>query len=278
MTEGVQNRLKLLLENVGDMALKRRARELITGLDPQPGENILDLGCGDGFYLYLLSNLDIKLKLTGSDYEATNFASVRRNLKENNIRLVRGDLMGKLPFKDNTFDKIVMAEVAEHLPDDVKGFKEIKRILKPGGIICLSVPNANYPLFWDPVNWILEHQFRTHIKQGFLAGFWFNHIRLYTPQQLKKNVQKSGLKVEEIKTTTWWCLPFNHYLINIVARLLWGGKLSANISTAINKYETHPQKPVVIDFVFKLINQFDKLNDFYQPKDRGVGVVIKAVK
>ena len=38
-----------------------------------------------------------------------------------------------------------MSEVAEHLSSDIKGLKEVYRVLKPGGIIALTVPNKNYP-------------------------------------------------------------------------------------------------------------------------------------
>ncbi len=63
----IQTKLEKLLENVGDMSLKRRARRIIEQLNPQTGEKIMDLGCGTGYYLYLLSNLGINLNLVGLD-------------------------------------------------------------------------------------------------------------------------------------------------------------------------------------------------------------------
>lgn len=278
MKEKIAKKLKILLDGVGDMALKRRARFLIEGIDPQDGERILDLGCGDGFYLYLLSNLGVDIKLEGSDLEKANLESARRNLKSKQIKLIQGDLMQKLPFKDNYFEKIVMSEVAEHLPDDIKGLKEARRVLKPGGVILLSVPNANYPFLWDPVNWVLERTTGKHVKTGFWAGLWFNHIRLYTPKRIKGVMEKAGFRIEEIKSTTFWCLPFNHHVVNIVARLLWGGKLSPNFSAALNKYESNAKRPFVISLMFSFVNAIDSLNDLYSPKNSGVGVLVKASK
>ncbi len=278
MTNKAKKHLEILLSSVGDMALKRRARKLIEGIDPQPNDNILDLGCGDGFYLHLLSSLHMKVKLTGSDYEKISLDAARRNLKNKKIPLLVGDLMKKLPFKDSAFDKIVMSEVAEHLPDDLKGFKEIYRILKPGGILCLSVPNANYPFLWDPVNYCLEYLFKTHIKSGFWAGLWFGHIRLYKPDQIRGVVEKAGFNVEKVQSLTWWCLPFNHCLVNLVARFLWGGKLSPQVASSLNKYEKKDNKPWFIRFAFGIVNRIDSLNDFYQPVDRGVGIFLKATK
>ena len=48
--------LNKLLSNVGDMSLKRRANKIIDGLDLKPEDKIVDVGCGDGFFLYLLSH------------------------------------------------------------------------------------------------------------------------------------------------------------------------------------------------------------------------------
>lgn len=278
MNKVASKKLEDLLESVGDMALKRRAREIIDGINPRNGDKVLDLGCGDGFYLFLLSNLGFNLELVGSDFDQLGLEAAKRNLKNEKISFTRGDLMKRLPFASNEFDKIILSEVAEHLPDDLKGLKEVRRVLKPGGTLCISVPNANYPLFWDPVNWIAERIFGVHIKSGFWAGLWFNHIRLYRPEQLRHVIGKAGFKIKELRSLTWWCLPFNHYLVNLVARLLWGGKLSPKLVSSINKYEKNPQRMLLITLVFKIVNALDHLNDFYQPQNCGVGVFAKVQK
>ena len=279
MEKPIEKRLELLLENTGDMALKRRARNIITNTNPQKGESILDVGCGDGYYLHLLSNLGIQnLKLTGTDFDKDGLKSAKRNLKNKKITLVWSDLMTKTPFRSNSFDKIVMSEVAEHLPDDVKCLKEVYRILKPGGTLCLSVPNANYPLLWDPVNKVLEFLTGRHIKSGFWAGLWNMHIRLYKPEQIKNVLQKAGFKVLQTKALTFWCLPFNHYLVNLTARAIHSGSLSPELKAAVNKYEKDPKRPLYLNFAFWLANTVDRLNDVIPHKTSGVGVFVVATK
>lgn len=279
MEKPIENRLELLLQNTGDMALKRRARNIITNVNPQKGESILDVGCGDGYYLHLLSNLGIQnLKLTGTDFDKDGLKSAKRNLKNKKITFVWSDLMTKTPFRSNSFDKIVMSEVAEHLPDDVKCLKEVFRILKPGGTLCLSVPNAHYPLLWDPVNKVLESLSGRHIKSGFWAGLWNMHIRLYKPEQIKKVLQKAGFKVLQTKALTFWCLPFNHYIVNLTARAIHSGSLSPELKAAVNKYEKTPKRPLYLNFAFWLANTVDKLNDIFPHKTSGVGVFVVATK
>ncbi len=273
----LNQRLDILLENTGDMALKRRARKIIIAVDPQKNEKILDIGCGDGYYLHLLSNSGVPLSLTGTDYDEIGLAKARKNLGKK-IPLHQGDLMKKLPFKNGQFDKATMSEVAEHLPDDVKGLKEVHRILKKGGTLVLTVPCQNYPFLWDPINWLLEHTTGKHIKSGFFAGLWNQHERLYKPEELRKVVEKAGFKVETLETMTWWSLPFNHYIVNLIARLLAHGNLDESTKASLSKFTKSPKRPWYLNIAFGFVNQLDKANDVWHPKERGVGVFVKATK
>ncbi len=278
MTTKQLQKLEKLLDHVGDIALRRRARRMIRDLDPKPGDKILDVGCGDGFYLFLLSHLGIKLSLYGTDFDPLALKSAKINLKDKKIPLKQADLMKKLPFKDKFFNKVVMSEVAEHLPNDVKGIKEVARVLKPGGILCLTVPNANYPFLWDPVNKILETFSGNHIKEGFWAGLWFNHIRLYTVNQIKQVVEKANLQVEAAEALTFWCLPFNHHIVNMGARVVYAKNTSEKIVQAVSKYEVDKPLSPSVKAIFGIFRLVDRLNDFYQPKNQGAGVYVKAIK
>ena len=273
----LNKKMKNVLRNTGDMALKRRAKNIIEGLELKNGDKILDVGCGDGYYLHLLSNLGLNLKLVGTDDDELGLKKAKTNLNKN-IKLVQADLMKNLPFKHSLFDKIVMSEVAEHLLNDLKGLREVNRVLKPGGILVLTVPNHNYPFLWDPINWLLENLLGKHVKSGFFAGIWNQHERLYAPKQIRKVVEKAGFRVSAVESLTFWCLPFNHYIVNLVARLLAHGNLSEKSRSSLSKYTKDPKRSLLLDIAFGFVNMLDKLNDFWQPKDRGVSVFVKAVK
>lgn len=269
--------VKQLLENTGDMALKRRAINIVAGLKLKKGDKILDIGCGDGYYLHLLKNLDLGLDLAGTDYDEPGLKKARENLGRE-IPLKKGDLLKKLPFESESFDKVVMSEVAEHLSNDIKGLEEVYRVLRKGGTLVLTVPNHNYPFLWDPLNWLLEKLFNFHIKSGFFAGLWNQHMRLYKPHEIRSVVEEAGFKVIEVKSLTWWCLPFNHYLVNLVARGLAHGAFSKGVNHSLSKYTKNPKRPFYLNFAFTLVNALDKLNDLYQPENYGVSVFIKAKK
>lgn len=275
LSKHIQIKLKKLLDSVGDMSLKRRARRIIEELNPRQDEKIVDLGCGTGYYLFLLSSLGVKLQLTGFDYDEKALDEAGTSLSKRDIEFVSGDLH-KMPFKDSSFDKAVASEVLEHVKDDGKVLKEIYRILKPNGVLVISVPSQNYPLFWDPINWILQHLFHTHIKSGFFSGFWSGHLRLYNLGELKRKFESVGFAVEEAEELTFWCLPFNHYLVNVVARLLYDIKISPKIADKLSKFK-QTKKPFVFDLAFRSVNLVDGLNEIF-PQKHGVNIFIKARK
>lgn len=275
LSKHIQDRLEKLLSSVGDMSLKRRARRIIEELNPKTGERIVDLGCGTGYYLFLLSNLGVKLNLTGFDYDGKAINEAQGLMYGNDIKFVKGDLH-KMPFKDKSFDKIVMSEVLEHVENDEKVLQEVYRILKQDGVLTISVPSTNYPFLWDPTNWMLQHFFRIHIKKGFFSGIWNNHLRLYSIQAFKNKFSRVGFKIEIAEELTFWCLPFNHYLVNLVARLLYDVKISSQIADKISKFKSN-KKPLLFDLAFRLVNWLDKLNEIF-PQKHGVNIFIKVRK
>lgn len=275
LSKPIQDRLEKLLSNVGDMSLKRRARKIIENINPKEGERIIDLGCGTGYYLFLLSNLGIKLNLTGFDYNSKAINEAKDLLNVKKMKFFTGDLHN-IPFENKSFDKAVMSEVLEHVGNDQKVLKEVYRILKPNGVLVISVPSINYPFLWDPINYILQHFFSTHIKTGFFSGLWSGHLRLYSLSELRKKIKKADFTIEVEEELTYWCLPFNHYLVNAVARLLYDVKISPKIADNLSKFKG-TKKPMLIDLAFRFINWVDRLNEIF-PQKNGVNVFTKARK
>lgn len=99
-------------------------KELLDSLPPY--STVLDIGCGNGKNMLYRKDL----KMTGLEYsEALCEICINRGLK-----VIQGDARS-LPFKDATFDAIIMIAVIHHIPPDehYKVLNEIQRVLKPGG-------------------------------------------------------------------------------------------------------------------------------------------------
>jgi ubiquinone/menaquinone biosynthesis C-methylase UbiE len=270
------SKLEKMLNNVGDMALKRRARTILTSLDIKDTDQVLDAGGGDGYYTKLVSELT-NAPITLYDFDENALNSARKNLAGKDIKILQGGVE-KMPFPDNSFDKIILTEVMEHVPDEHAGFKELYRILKPGGLLAMTVPNYNFPFFWDPVNWIMQNIFNHPIKhsifEDFFAGIWYGHTRLYHVDELRHKLESHKFLVKDMQAVTHYSLPFQHYILNIMARLLYGGKMSNERVEAVSKFETQkePKRPFIIKVGFWLFNLVDKPNNNVSLSESSVSV------
>jgi hypothetical protein len=95
---------------------------------------------------------------------------------------------------------------------------------------------------------------------------------------LEKVVEKAKLKVEVAEAVTFWCLPFNHHIVNLGARVVYAPGTSDKIVQAVSKYEVNQPLSPLVKFVFGIFRLVDRLNDLYQPKNSGAGVFVKAIK
>jgi len=258
-----EDQIARLVANEADMAYKRRVMLFLRWLDPQPHDKILDAACGRGFVLNFVRAVS-ECGLVGQDIEYNYVRQAHAQLIGRTVHLLNGDLC-RLPFADRSFDKVILAEVLEHLRDDRAGLAEAARVARPGGLILISVPNARYPFWWDPINKTLETLFGTHIAKGPLAGIWANHVRLYTRDEIVTLVRDAGLQVEEERYLVHYCFPFIHNIVYGLGKpLLESGLLPAGLSNAASRYRLDGQagsrfNPVNVGLW--LFNRVDRLND-----------------
>src|ERR1017187_9694168 len=106
------------------------------------GSKVLDLGCGHGRIVEILVEKVPSLDIVGVDMTRNlldNF-TVKSGANESKIDLICGDIT-KLPLADNGFDAVVSSRVFQYLPDPVLGVREAFRVLKPGGVFVVAIPN-----------------------------------------------------------------------------------------------------------------------------------------
>ena len=105
----------------------------------RPSDDCLDLGCGDGSSCgpWLTANARSYL---GVDVSGEAIVRARaRGLDAQKIADI-----GELPFQTGTFGAVICTEVLEHLLEPAAAVKEALRVLQPGGLLLVTVPNAAY--------------------------------------------------------------------------------------------------------------------------------------
>lgn len=274
--------LQLMTRNEADMAFKRRVRTIFEWLDPQDDHVILDCACGRGFYLNMFRYVG-NARLVGLELEWPIIAKARHNVGHlEGVTLVQGNIY-RLPFPDDYFDSVILSEILEHVDDDLAGLREVRRILKPGGVVAITVPNANYPFWWDPINKTLETLFDRHIGSGPLAGIWANHVRLYEREALRDVVDQAGFRVEEERAFTHYCFPFIHNLVYGLGKpLLESGLLPEGMAAAADRTTFDQNDKSLfnpINFGISVLNFFDRPNRMNEEEGRStVNLCVKGRK
>jgi len=122
--EGIPERYDRWLQTPGgSLALQLQHRLLLELIEPQPGETLLDVGCGTGETLRLLSGLGVRG--TGLDHSAGMLVAARRKLGR--VPLVRGDA-ADLPFPDASFDIGVLNGTLEFVGNPAAAVAELARV------------------------------------------------------------------------------------------------------------------------------------------------------
>ena len=217
------------------MSFRMRVRTVFEWIPLDADQLILDLPCGRGFYLNMLRHLS-DCRALGLDLDDGVLRRARRNVGHLPQLLLGRSDAAALPLADESVDAIILSELLEHVPDDLAVLRECRRVLKPGGVVAITVPHANYPLAWDPVNKLLETLFGTHIGSGPLAGIWTDHLRLYTASQLRERVLGAGLRVEAERAFTHHAFPFSHNLVYGLGKpLLESGLLPDSMAGVVDR-------------------------------------------
>lgn len=280
LSDADRAQLETLLQNEADMAFRRRALTLLAYLDLQDGERVLDCGCGMGVYLMMMGRLR-KLRLFGVDGDVGRLQWAQR--EQLSARLTEVDIH-QLPYQDGMFDKVLMSEVLEHMADDRAALREVFRVLKPGGILALSVPHANYPFVWDPISKVIEACGLSPMRgAGPIAGIWSNHFRLYHPDQVCEVMTDAGFTIEVLEQQTHYAFPFIHTIVYSIGKpLIEHNLLPKRLRDSADRFRGEQNSGSLLNPInlgVRLFRFFDAPNERLQGNERSfVNVVVKARK
>jgi SAM-dependent methyltransferase len=148
--------------------------------EPRATTRILDVGCGTGGMLQRLARFGGVCGIDMSS-EAVEFCRRRAGA---DVRVATGD---DIPYPEASFDAVCAFDIFEHLPDETRMLAEVRRVLKPGGILFLTVPA--YQFLWS------EHDTALH------------HHRRYRAEGIKRLMAKNGFILRRLSYFNTLLLP-----------------------------------------------------------------------
>jgi arsenite methyltransferase len=170
--------------------LRRRAL-VHEALGAQPGERILDAGCGPGFYVAeTLERVGPEGSVAGVDAsEAMLAVAARRCEGHANVSFHEGDVTA-LPVPDSDFDRALSVQVLEYVADIPAALGELLRVLRPGGRLLI------WDVDWATVSWHSRDPAR---MERFLAA-WDEHLADPSlPRTLAARMREAGFEDVEME-------------------------------------------------------------------------------
>lgn len=154
-----------------------------SGIKPK---NLLDVGCASGWFLSRLALEYPTTRCIGLDVYEKAVEYGKKRYKH--LKLVHADAH-KIPFSDNSFDVVTCTEVLEHVIGPEKVLREIKRVLKPGGIAIIEMDTGNFLFSFIWYLW-------SHLRNGVWKDA---HIHAFSTQKLEEMIIKCGFGIKKKK-------------------------------------------------------------------------------
>jgi SAM-dependent methyltransferase len=155
-------------------------------------DDVLEFGCGRKFLLFRL------LQGHATRFWATDIEDVPQESWPTGVTF-RRCTPESLPFANNQFDAVVIRSVVEHLPDPDASFRELGRILKPGGRIFMNLPNK-----WDYVSVaaVAAGRLKSTVLKNIVHTQFDDfpvHYRCNTVRTLRRVAGQAGFEVEHLR-------------------------------------------------------------------------------
>ena len=153
-------------------------------LGVRAGDWLLDAGCGGGRHCF--GAVELGARVAGVDLDLPGLRLARAGIEERDSSggVLQADVF-RLPFDDAEFDRVICAEVMEHVHDYGAALRELARVLRPGGTIGVTVPTAT-------TEWLYFYLSPQYFESP--GG----HIRVFRPRELARAMGRAGFQVDGV--------------------------------------------------------------------------------
>jgi arsenite methyltransferase len=164
----------------------RRRRVVYEALDARPGDRILDVGCGPGFYSReLLDQVGPEGSVTGVDQSPQMLAVARRRSEGFGNAAFEEGAATALPVESGRFDRALSVQVLEYVADVPRALAEMHRALRPGGRVVI------WDVDWATLSWHSEDPER----MARVLEAWDDHLAHPSlPRTLAPSLREAGFE------------------------------------------------------------------------------------
>jgi SAM-dependent methyltransferase len=194
-SEGFSNKVYRLARNL----MLTRKREIIIHETGLKSGKLLDIGSGTGHFAHVMKKSGWNVKGVEINPKARNFAATHFGLE-----IIDPAHVGTL--ESGSFDCITLWHVLEHFHDPFKYMSDIHKLLKPGGLCLVALPNCNS---YDALSY----------RQFWAAYDVPRHLWHFNPSTFKLFSEKTGFNLTKLTT-----LPLDVFYISIMSERYLGSK------------------------------------------------------
>lgn len=180
-----------------DLRYMAGVQAAVRALQVQPGDVVLDAGCGTGLTVRRYLRPDVRVVALDLSFESLRY--LRSASADAPVDLVRGDL-AMLPFADATFDRVLCANALQHVPDEHQRrhcIHELARVARPSARVVVTAHN-----------WSVSRRSAGWVKEGAAGGHSgrLQYIYRFEPPEFR-DLLGSALRIERI-TSAGFPLPY----------------------------------------------------------------------
>ena len=243
-------------------SLYARLREphLLKMLEPKKGEFILDLGCGVGYFSERIAKSGTKC--CGIDTDKHSLSLARSNIP---ATFICGSVTA-IPIKDNTIEKVLLADVLEHIEDDERVISELCRVARDKAVLVITTPSREGLLSSTRLHKLFHEEKGSpeyHVRNG------------YTLDDLKGLLERHNVRVVEVRYAV---ALLGEVFIEALKLMLFLGKKNYTSQASIWDIDSSFFFKLYCYIIFPFMYKISRLEDLLLSKFvKGHTIIIKGI-